>query len=153
MSTQQKSTTQASELPALEYTYTTWEKTRRRVLVGVDAIEHTGVWSVYDIPAGPGHEVGWLVQRLDGHDEKLDAAAALAGEYSRDQQRYHDGERSEHALADPLPRPVDVPLDEIRKHTALARRLARQAAPPAPKTEKPSGERADRVSHPTALAA
>jgi hypothetical protein len=114
-------------LVALEYRYLTWEKERRKVLVAVDAIEHTGTWSVYDMPVARGAEMGWLVERLAGHDDKLDQAAALARDYHGEQQRYHAGERSEHALADPLPRPVETPAGEIRKHATLARKVARKA--------------------------
>ena len=113
----------------LEYRYLTWEKERRKVLVAVDGIEHTGVWSVYDMPVARGTEIGWLVERLAGHDDKLDQAAALARDYHGEQKRYHAGERSEHALADPLPRPVETPADAIGKHAALARRVALAAQP------------------------
>ena len=152
MSAPSTSTTSGAPLPALEFTYTTWEKQGRRVLVGVDATDHTGVWSVFDVPVGRGHAVGWLVARLDGYDEKLDAACALAADYASEQQRFHDEERSEHALADPLPRPVDVQLAEIRKHTALARRLAAPAEP-ASKPVKTKPARVVSSPAPTALAA
>ena len=81
MSAPLASTRPGEEPPPLAFTYRTFEKERRRVLVGVDAIDHTGVWSVYDVPVGRSHTVGWRVQRLDGYDEKLDAASALAAEY------------------------------------------------------------------------
>jgi len=129
---------------ALEYRYLTWEKERRKVLVAVDAIEHTGVWSVYDMPVARGTDTGWLVERLAGHDDKLDQAAALARDYHGEQKRYHAGERSEHALADPLPRPVQTPAGEIRKHATLARKVARQTqsgndkAPAAPRARVPA---------------
>ena len=117
-----------SDAPPLAYQYTTWEKQRRRVLVGLDAIAHTGVWSVYDVPSGSDAGPGWLVERLNGHDEKLDAAAALACDYSSEQQRFHDGERSQQALPDPLPKPTEVPVGRIRKHAARARRVSLAAA-------------------------
>jgi len=118
----------------LEYHYRTFEGESRKVLVGVDAIELTGVWSVYDVPAAGRHIDGWLIERLDGHDDKLGEATFLAAEYAADQQRYHDSQRGEQSIADPLPRPivdsdgqrqpVTVALAEIRKHAALARRQA-----------------------------
>jgi hypothetical protein len=92
-------------------------------LVVVDAIEMTGVWSVYDVPVERGAQAGWLVQRLDAHDEKLDAAVSLAVTYHADQVAFHAGERSEHPCPDPLPKPTEVPVWEIRKHAELAERL------------------------------
>jgi hypothetical protein len=118
----------------LEYHYRTFEGEDRTVLVGVDSIEMTGVWSVYDVPADGKHTHGWLVERLDGHDDKLGAATFLAAEYAADQQRFHDSERGEQSIPDPLPRPVVdedghrqpvmVPLGEIRKHATFARQIA-----------------------------
>lgn len=118
----------------LEYTYTTWDGQARKAVVGVDSIEETGAWSVYDMPADGKHTHGWLVERLDGYDDKLPKATGLARSYAADQQRFHDGERGEHAKPDPLTRPVvdddgkrhpvEVPLVEIRKHVVLARLLA-----------------------------
>jgi hypothetical protein len=125
--------TEAGSEP-LEYTYTTWDGKTRKAVVGVDAIEETGAWSVYDMPVGGKHTHGWLVDRIDAPDDKLDEATSLARAYAADQQGYHDGERGGHAKPDPLPRPVvdengrhqpvEVPLAEIRKHVALARRQA-----------------------------
>ncbi len=158
MSAPLTSTKPGAEPPPLEFTYRTFEKERRRVLVGVDAIDHTGVWSVYDVPVGSSHTVGWLVQRLDGYDEKLDAASALAADYAGEQQRFHQGERSEQALADPLPRPEAIPLADIRKHTRLARRLAGPAKPSrareqTPARGKPEGRRRACVPSPSASTA
>jgi hypothetical protein len=122
------------EREPLEYGYTTWDGEERRVLVGVDSTDMTGVWSVYDVPVGGRHTQGWLVERLDGYDDKLPKATSLAKEYAADQQRFHRGERGEQAKPDPLPcpivggdgkrRPVEVPLAEICRHAALARRQA-----------------------------
>jgi hypothetical protein len=119
----------------LEYHYSTFEGEARKALVGVDSIDMTNAWSVYDVPAAAGnHTHGWLVERLDGHDDKLGEATFLAAEYAADQQRFHDSERGEQSIPDPLPRPVvdsdghrqpvTVPLGEIRKHAALARQRA-----------------------------
>jgi hypothetical protein len=118
----------------LEYSYTTFDGQRRRVLVGVDSIDMTSAWSVYDVPVGGKHTHGWLVERLDGHDDKLLEATSLAKEYAADQQRFHDEDRGEQAKPDPLSRPiidadgkrhpVEVPLTEIRSHAALACRQA-----------------------------
>ena len=117
----------------LEYDYRTFEGESRKVLVGVDSIDMTGAWSVYDVPVDGKHTHGWLVERLDGHDDKLGEATFLAAEYAADQQRFHDGERGEHAKAEPLTRPVGedghrhpvlVPLVEIRKHVKFARQQA-----------------------------
>lgn len=118
----------------LEYHYSTFEGESRKVIVGVDSIDMTGAWSVYDIPAGGKHTHGWLVERLDGHDDKLGVATFLAAEYAADQQRFHDGERGEQSIPDPLPRPlvdrdgrrhpVTVALEEIRKHAKFARQQA-----------------------------
>jgi hypothetical protein len=119
----------------LEYHYSTFEGESRKVLVGVDAIDMTGAWSVYDVPATAGnHTHGWLVERLDGHDDKLGEATFLAAEYAADQQRFHDSERGEQSIPNPLPRPtvdsdghrqpVTLPLAEIRQHAALARQRA-----------------------------
>ena len=113
-----------SPAPTLEYPYTTFEGEDRKVLVAVDAIEETGVWSVYDMPAGRGAKVGWLVERLAAHDEKLDEAVFLAVSYHADQVAYQAGERGEQVSPDPLPKPTEIPAGEIRKHAALARRLA-----------------------------
>jgi hypothetical protein len=111
-----------------------FEGQRRQVLVGVDSIEMTGVWSVYDVPLGGKHTHGWLVQRLDGHDDKLLEAAALARAYAADQEHLHDVLAQLLAKANPLPRPivdesgkrhpVEVRLAEIRKDAELARRQA-----------------------------
>jgi len=124
----------------LEYTYTTWDRKVRKAVVGVDSIDLTGAWSVYDVPVGNEGTHGWLVERLDAHDDKLPKATGLAREYAADQQRYHDGERGEHSKPDPLTRPivhedgkrrpVEVPVAEIRRHVVLARRQA--AAKPDP---------------------
>jgi hypothetical protein len=113
-----------SETRTLEYPYTTFEGEHRKVLVAVDAIEETGVWSVYDMPAGRDAKVGWLVERLAAHDEKLDEAVFLAVAYHADQVAYQAGERGEQVSPDPLPKPTETPAGEIRKHAALARRLA-----------------------------
>ncbi len=111
------------DAPRLAYPYTTLAGDCRIVLVAVDAIEMTGVWSVYDVPAERGAQVGWLIQRLDAHDEKLDAAVSLAVAYHADQVAFHAGERSEHPCPDPLSKPTEVPAGEIRKHAELAERL------------------------------
>ncbi len=121
---------------ALEYQYTTFEGEPRKVVVGVDSIDMTGAWSVYDVTAAGTPVEGWLVERLDGHDDKLGEATFLAGEYAADQQRFHESERGEQPIPDPLPRPivgangrrqpVTVPIAEIREHAGYARQ---QAAP------------------------
>ncbi|HEY3830170.1 MAG TPA: hypothetical protein VGL57_13335 [Solirubrobacteraceae bacterium] len=118
----------------LEYHYRTFEGEARKALVGVDSIDMTGAWSVYDVPAAGDHTHGWLVERLDGHDDKLGEATFLAAEYAADQQRFHNNERGEESIPDPLPRPmvdseghrqpVTVPIGEIRQHAALARQHA-----------------------------
>ena len=118
----------------LDYHYRTFEGEAREVLVGVDSIDMTGAWSVYDVPAAGEQSDGWLVERLDGHDDKLGEATFLAAEYAADQQRFHDSERGEHSIPDPLPRPmvdsdgnrqpVTLALSEIREHAALARQRA-----------------------------
>jgi hypothetical protein len=107
----------------LEYPYTTFEGERRSAVVAVDAIKDTGVWSVYDMPAGRGAAVGWLVERLAGYDEKLDAAIGLARTYCESQVAFHSNERGGHSSPDPLPNPAEIPIKEIRKHVALAKRL------------------------------
>jgi hypothetical protein len=107
----------------LEYPYTTFEGERRSAVVAVDAIKETGVWSVYDMPARRGATVGWLVERLAGHDEKLDAAIGLARTYSESQVAFHSNERGGHSSPDPLPKPTEIPIKELRKHVALAKRL------------------------------
>jgi len=133
---------QAADSEPLEYTYTTWDGEARKVQVAVDSIDLTGAWSVYDVPVGGQHTHGWLVERLDGHDDKLPKATGLAREYAADQQRFHDGERGDQAKADPLSRPivdeqgkrhpVEAPLAEIRKHVVLARLQAASKSDPQP---------------------
>jgi hypothetical protein len=125
MSTRPTSTTASGvpDAPTLAYPYSTWDGERRSVLVTVDAIEQTGVWSVYDVPVARGAKVGWLVERLDAPDEKLDAAVSLAVAYHADQVAFHSGERGEQSSPDPLPKPAEVPAREIHKHAELAQRL------------------------------
>jgi hypothetical protein len=119
---------QADEL-VLEFHYATFEKERRKVLVAADAIEATQVWSVYDVPAARGATVGWIVERLDAHDEKLDAAIGVARSYCESQAAFHKAD-GEFRLGDPMPNPTEVPIAEIRKNAAFARRLAATAAEP-----------------------
>jgi hypothetical protein len=114
----------------LEYPYTTFEGEQRSTVVAVDAIKVTGVWSVYDMPAGRGGTVGWLVERLDAHDEKLDAAIGVARTYTESQVAFHANERGGHSSPDPLPNPTEIPLKEIRKHAALARRIVAAMSEP-----------------------
>jgi hypothetical protein len=120
--------------PTLALGYTTRDKQRRLVLVGVDASQGPDVWSVYDVPAE-----GWLVARLDGYDEKAAHAESLARDYHGAQVAYHTGERTE----DPLPNPTVIPMAVIGKSAALARRLLK------PATEGPLGP-ATRPSKPRA---
>jgi hypothetical protein len=107
----------------LEYPYTTFDGEDRIAVVTVDAVKVTAVWSVYDIPAKRGGTVGWLVERLDAHDEKLDAAIGLARAYQESQGAFHSNERGSHSCPDPLPNPTVIPIKEIRKDAALARRV------------------------------
>jgi hypothetical protein len=123
---------------ALEYGYTTFEGEVRTVVVGVDSA--TSAWSVYDVSACGEPVEGWLIERLDGHDDKLDEATFLAAEYAADQQRFHDSERGEQPVPDPLPRPIvgadehrqprTVPIAEIREHARYARQQAVPDAEP-----------------------
>jgi hypothetical protein len=116
----------------LEYPYRTFEGEARKAIVGVDQVDMT--WLVYDVPAAGKPAHGWLVERLDGHDDKLGEATFLAAEYAADQQRFHDSERGEQPKPDPLWRPVVdedgnrqpvmVAIGEIHEHTGLARQLA-----------------------------
>jgi len=118
--------TSGGELPPLEYPYRTFEGARRRVLVATD---ENDVWLVYDVPVGKQHLVAWLVARMDGRGEKLDEGAALACDYSEQQIRFHSGERGRQPSADPLPKPVEVPVAQARKHAARARRIVAKAQP------------------------
>ncbi len=130
----------SGEGEALEYQYVTFEGEPRTVLVGVDSIDMTGAWSVYDVPARGKPVAGWLIERLNGHDDKLGEAAFLASQYAADQQRFHNNERSEQPVPDPLPRPlldgdgrrqpVTVPTAEIRKHARYAQQQAVGGAEP-----------------------
>jgi hypothetical protein len=119
---------EADEL-ALAFGYTTFEKVRRKVLVAADAIKETQVWSVYDVPVARGATVGWLVERLDAHDEKLDAAIGVARAYCESQALFHRAD-GEFRLGDPLPDPTEVPIAAIRKDAAFAKRLAATPAQP-----------------------
>jgi hypothetical protein len=137
-----KPTSEQVEGEPLEYPYTTSDGERRSVVVGVDSIEMTGTWSVYDVPVGGKYTHGWLVERLAGNDEKVGEAIGLAAEYAADQQRFNDQERGEQAKSDPLSRPivdengkrrpVEVPLSEIRENAALARQQTAPDPQPAP---------------------
>lgn len=114
----------------LEYPYTTFEGEDRIAIVTSDAIKATAVWSVYDIPAKPGSTVGWLVERLDAHDEKLDAAIGLARSYQESQVAFHSQQRGGHSSPDPLPHPTEIPLKEIRRHAGHARRAVARITEP-----------------------
>jgi hypothetical protein len=64
------------------------------VLAGRD---ETGRWHVLD---AAGSRLA-LVERLSGHDDRLDQAQALARDYASQQVAFRDGRRQ----LDPLPRP------------------------------------------------
>jgi hypothetical protein len=69
-----------------------------------DGREHTIL--VYRTPAGRWRVVDHdgdgaiIVETLTGFDDRLSQAQALAHDYAREQQAYHDGDRD----TDPLPR-------------------------------------------------
>jgi hypothetical protein len=117
-----------TEAPALEYSYSTFEGEERDVLVGVESRDQAEIWSVYDVPAGDGHEAGWLVEHLTGPDEKLEAAAGVARAYWESQVAFQS-EGREFCPMDPLPKPTEVPIAEIREHVDLAREIASPASP------------------------
>ncbi|MGH2902881.1 MAG: hypothetical protein ACRDK7_04760 [Solirubrobacteraceae bacterium] len=96
---------------------------RRAVLVAVD---ETDVWFVYDVPAEPKRRArtGLLVERLAGHEDRLDQALALAADYQAAQSAFHAGEREHCTCPDPLPRVRRTPLVVIARDAVRARRFA-----------------------------
>lgn len=113
----------------VEYPYTTSAGEQRKVLVAADAIENTYAWSVYDVPSRRGAKFGWFVERLDAHDDKLDAAIGVARAYQESQIAFHTA-GGDFCPPDPMPKPTEVPIGQIRKDAALAKRFAATAAQP-----------------------
>jgi hypothetical protein len=78
--------------PTIAARYRARDGTRHDVLVHRTP---EGRWRVLD-RAGP---TTIVVETLRGFDDRLNQATALAGDYARQQQAFHDGQRPE----DPLP--------------------------------------------------
>jgi hypothetical protein len=106
-------------LRALAIPYTARGGQQREALITVNA---TGVWFVYDLStAMRAAGVGLLVQRLDGTEEELHEAVAVAAEFVANQVAYARGDR----LDSPLPKTTQERLSKIRRD---AQRAASAAA-------------------------
>jgi hypothetical protein len=117
-------------LPAvLRWTYRRASGRRRSVVIALDS---TGVWFVYDLPAARGaSRKGLLVERLGGYDDKLWQAVALAKDYLASQEAYRDSRRENCTCPDPLPRPTRVDLQVIDEAASRARRVVDRLSAPA----------------------
>lgn len=99
--------------------YTAHGGQRRETLIAVDK---AGVWSIYDLStATRAARAGFLVQRLDGAEEELDEAVALAAEFVASQLSYARGERPDSPVG-------KSPLERLPKIRRDARRAAAAAA-------------------------
>ncbi len=108
-----------SPLSTLAIPYTACGGQQREALIALDT---AGVWFVYDLSAATrAAKVGLLVERLDGAEEELQEAVALAVEFVSDQLAYARGERVE----SPLGKAARERLSKIRRD---GRRAAGAAA-------------------------
>lgn len=113
------STAPKSSLSTLAIPYTACGGQRREALIALDT---AGVWFVYDLSAATrAAKVGLLVERLEGADEELREAVAVAVEFVSDQLAYARGERLESPLG-------KAPRERLSKVRRDARRAARAAA-------------------------
>jgi hypothetical protein len=109
--------------PTLAISYTAIGGQERRVVVALDT---TGAWSVYDVPTIAGScKQGAVVQHLDGAEDGLVQAVAIAIEYVAGQHAYRSGNRAEHALPNPLKsHPEEVSLAKINRDCGRAAEYA-----------------------------